>query len=254
VSYTYTITIPLKMQVEALEERERFGPGALNEKPINFVVEFASKTRVTQKDVTQAEAALTDFLKGKPVPTDTDLMRCVTKVAASCMAETQPAIDRLYQLRPTFPKVEARVVINGHLSCGEERESAWEGAVLKPKDNFREILLQIIDVIGIPKWKDKHVVGFLDIAHFEAMADLLDELPKDKRGPITDHMFGLNRPPGDIYQIFGPYYTLTQIQAAMVARMKKQVAEHIIRLLDDPLTPAKRDRVFALLEQLSFRQ
>ena len=195
-----------------------------------------------------------DFLKGKPVPTDTDLMRCVTKVATSCMVETQPTIDRLYQLRPAFPKVEARVVINGHLSCGEERESAWEGAVLKPKDNFREILLQIIDVIGIPKWKDKHVVGFLDVTHFEAMADLLDPLPKDKRGPIIDEIFGLNRPSGDIYEIFGPHYTLTQIQAAMVARMKKQVAEHIIRLLDDPLTPAKRDRVFALLEQLSFRQ
>ena len=168
------------------------------------------------------------------------------------MVETQPTIDRLYQLRPAFPKVEARVVINGHLSCEEKKASA--GAAPKPKHNFRKILLQIIDVIGIPKWKDKHVVGFLDVTHFEAMADLLDPLPKDKRGPIIDQMFGLNRPPGDIYQIFGPYYTLTQIQAAMVARMKKQVAEHIIRLLDDPLTPAKRDRVFALLEQLSFRQ
>jgi hypothetical protein len=40
----------------------------------------------------------------------------------------------------------------------------------------------------------------------------------------------------------------------MVTRMKKQVAEHIIRLLDDPLTPVKREGVFALLEQLSFRQ
>jgi hypothetical protein len=40
------------------------------------------------------------------------------------------------------------------------------------------------------------------------MADLLDPLPKDKRGPIIDQMFGLNRPSGDIYEIFGPHYTL----------------------------------------------
>jgi hypothetical protein len=58
--------------------------------------------------------------------------------------------------------------------------------------------LHIIDVIGIPKWKDQAVDGFLSIAEVETMADLLDPLPKDKRGPIVDQMFGLNRPPGDI--------------------------------------------------------
>jgi hypothetical protein len=66
-------------------------------------------------------------------------------------------------------------------------------------------------------------------------------------------LFAPNKTPRDIEQMFGRYYTLAQMQAAIVTRMKKQIAQHIINLLDEPLTPAKRERVFALFEQLSFR-
>jgi hypothetical protein len=44
------------------------------------------------------------------------------------------------------------------------------------------------------------------------------------------------------------------MQDAVVTRMKKQVEQHIVKLLDAPLTYAKRERVSALLEQLSFRK
>jgi hypothetical protein len=36
--------------------------------------------------------------------------------------------------------------------------------------------------------------------------------------------------------------------------MKKQIEQHIVKLLDEPLTHAKRERVSALLAQLSFRK
>jgi hypothetical protein len=265
VAYTYTITIPLKVQVEALEEKGRFGPLALNEKPIHFVVEFASKTSITKEDVQHAEAALKDFLKGKPVPTDTQLLRCVTKVAASCMAESKPMLDRLYTLRPTFPKVQARVVLNGHLSCQEKSGytgtgnaavsgDTSAGRTSKTKNNFRAILLQVIEVIGLPAWKDRTVDDFLGIAEVEAMVDLLEPLPQDKQGPIIKQMCAPNTTPRDGEQMFSPYYSLAQMQAAMVTRMQKQIAQHIVKLVDEPLTPAKRERVLALLEQLSFHK
>jgi hypothetical protein len=121
VPYIYTIAIPLKIQIEALEKKTRFGETAIKARDVNFVVEFENKTPLTQEDVAQAESALKTLLKGKPVSADTELIRCVTKIAASCMAESKPMLDRLYMLRPNFPKVQASVVLNGNLSWHEKR-------------------------------------------------------------------------------------------------------------------------------------
>jgi len=121
-------------------------------------------------------------------------------------------------------------------------------------NNFRDILVQIIDVIGLPAWQDRDVEDFLGMAEVEAMVDLLEPLPKDKQSPIIEQMFAPKKTPRDVEQMLSPYYPLVQMQAAMVTRMKKQIAQHIVHLLDEPLTHAKRERVLALLEQLSFRQ
>jgi len=73
-------------------------------------------------------------------------------------------------------------------------------------NNFRESLVQIIDVIGLPAWKDGQVDDFLAIAEVEAMVDLLEALPKDKQGPIIQQMFAPNKTPRDVERVFGSYY------------------------------------------------
>jgi hypothetical protein len=120
--------------------------------------------------------------------------------------------------------------------------------------NFRDILVQIIDVIGLPAWRDQDIEDFLGIAEVEAMMDLLELLPKDKQAPIMKKMIAPKKTPQDIEQMFGRYYTPAQMQEAVVTRMKKQITQHIVHLLDAPLTHAKRERVYVLLEQLSFRK
>jgi hypothetical protein len=120
--------------------------------------------------------------------------------------------------------------------------------------NFRDILMQIIVVIGLPAWRDQDIDDFLGIAEVEAMVDLLEPLRKDKQGPILKKMIAPKKTPQDIERVFGEYYTPAQMQEAVVTRMKKQVEQHIIKLLDAPLTHAKRERVSTLLEQLSFRK
>ena len=120
--------------------------------------------------------------------------------------------------------------------------------------NFKDILVQIIDVIGLPAWRDQDIDDFLGIAEVEAMADLLEPLPKDKQGPIIKKMIAPNKTAQDIERMFGRYYTPAQMQDAVVTRMKKQITHHIVHLLDAPLTHAKRERVYVLLEQLSFRK
>ena len=120
--------------------------------------------------------------------------------------------------------------------------------------NFRDILVQIIDVIGLPAWRDQDIDDFLGIAEVEVMADLLELLPQDKQGPIIKKMIAPKKTPQDIERMFGHYYTPAQMQEAVVTRMKKQITKHIVNLLDEPLPHAKRERVSALLEQLSFRK
>jgi hypothetical protein len=120
--------------------------------------------------------------------------------------------------------------------------------------NFKDILVQIIDVIGLPAWRDQDIEDFLGIAEVEAMMDLLELLPKDKQAPIMKKMIAPKKTPQDIEQMFGRYYTPAQMQEAVVTRMKKQITQHIVHLLDAPLTHAKRERVYVLLEQLSFRK
>ena len=121
-------------------------------------------------------------------------------------------------------------------------------------NNFRDILVQIIDVIGLPAWREQDIEDFLGIAEVEAMADLLEPLPKDKQGPILKKMIAPKKTPQDIERMFGRYYTPAQMQDAVVTRMKKQIEQHIVKLLDEPLTHTKREHVYALLEQLSFRK
>ena len=67
-------------------------------------------------------------------------------------------------------------------------------------------------------------------------------------------MIAPKKTPQDIEQMFGRYYTPAQMREAVVTRMKKQITHHIVHLLDEPLTHAKRERVYVLLEQLSFRK
>jgi hypothetical protein len=112
VAYTYTITVPLKLQVVALQDNQ-----ILTSRDINFVVEFESKTPIKQADISQAEL----YLQGKPFPADTELIRCVKHIADTCMAESKPMVDTLYTLRPHFPKVKTAVVLDGNIRWTEKR-------------------------------------------------------------------------------------------------------------------------------------
>ncbi len=106
VVYTYDITVPLLFQIITLE-----GNRPIASRAINFVVDFTSKTPITQADVTQAELAL----QGKPVASDTELIRCVQTIAARCVAESEPMIERLSLLSPHAPTVKAAVVLEGNI-------------------------------------------------------------------------------------------------------------------------------------------
>ena len=111
VVYTYEITVPLILQVVALKDNR-----PLASRAVNFVVAFTSAAPLTAADREQAELAL----QGKPIAAETELIRCVQSIAATCLAQSQPMIERLSMLRPDAPKVTTAVVLDGHIRWHEK--------------------------------------------------------------------------------------------------------------------------------------
>jgi hypothetical protein len=106
VGYIYEVTIPLILQVVALKDNR-----PLISRAVKFVVDFTSATPLTAADQEQAELAL----RGKPIAAETELIRCVQTIVATCLAQSQPMIEQFARLRPDAPKVSAAVVLDGHI-------------------------------------------------------------------------------------------------------------------------------------------
>ena len=116
--------------------------------------------------------------------------------------------------------------------------------------NFRSILLQIIDVMGLPPWKDGEVDNFLAFAQVGAMVDLIGGLPMDKQEPMLSQMVSTS--PREVEQLFGRYYTEKQMREAVIIRTKKAIMKDIVELHRKGLSPAKRDSILALLNKLTY--
>jgi transcriptional regulator CtsR len=116
--------------------------------------------------------------------------------------------------------------------------------------NFRIILSQIIDVMGLPPWKDGEVDNFLAFAQVGAMVDIIGGLPMDKQEPMLNQI--VFKSPQEIEQLFGRYYTEKQMQEAVITRTKKAIMKDVVEPHRKGLTPAQRDHILALLDKLTY--
>src|SRR5687768_15034993 len=115
--------------------------------------------------------------------------------------------------------------------------------------NFRDILLQIIDVMGIPSWKEGEVDDFLAFAQVGAMVDLIQGLPMDKQEPMLNQI--VCKSPREVEALFGRYYTAKQMQEAVITRTKKVIMKDVVEPPRKGLTPAQRDSILTLLNKLT---
>ena len=116
--------------------------------------------------------------------------------------------------------------------------------------NARQTLIQIIDILGFPAWKEGEIENFLGFAQVGAMVDLTQGLPIDKQEPFFNQL--LFKSPREVEQLFGRYYTLTQIQEAVITRTKQAIIKDVVEPHRKSLSPAKRDSVLALLSKLTY--
>jgi hypothetical protein len=116
--------------------------------------------------------------------------------------------------------------------------------------NLRVILLQIIDVLGLPPWKDGEVDNFLAFAQVGAMVDLIGGLPMDKQEPMLSQI--VSKTPREVEALFGRYYTEKQMKEAVITRTKKAIMKDVVEPHRKGLTPAQRDRILGLLNKLTY--
>ena len=116
--------------------------------------------------------------------------------------------------------------------------------------NFRDILLQIIDVMGLPPWKGGEVDNFLAFAQVGAMMDLIGGLPMDKQEPMLSQI--VFQSPREVEQLFGRYYTEKQMREAVITRTKKSIMKDVVEPHRKKLTPIQRDSILTLLKKLTY--
>ena len=114
--------------------------------------------------------------------------------------------------------------------------------------NLRALLLQIIDVMGLPPWKDGEVDNFLAFAQVGAMVDLIGGLPMDKQEPMLNQI--VFKSPREVEQLFGRYYTEKQMQEAVITRTKKSIMKDVVEPHRKSLSPEQRDTILSLLEEI----
>ena len=114
--------------------------------------------------------------------------------------------------------------------------------------NLRDILLQIIDILDLPSWKDKDIDNFLAFAEVGAMVDLIGGLPMDKQEPMLSQI--VSKSPREVEQLFGRYYTEKHMREAVITRTKKEIAKDVVEPHRKKLSPSQHESIRSLLEEL----
>jgi hypothetical protein len=74
-------------------------------------------------------------------------------------------------------------------------------------NSFTDILTRILDVVGKTDGKKQFIVDFVTIVNMEAMARLIESLPKADQEKVVDLFISIPDGPGKEAAIFGPYFT-----------------------------------------------
>jgi hypothetical protein len=109
--------------------------------------------------------------------------------------------------------------------------------------------LQILDILGSREGKERVAEDFCTWIEVQVMTDLIAALPQDKQNQVIDRFMTL--PAHKKESVFFPYYTVEHMRKTLLHATKKAIAQQIVEPKNPQLTPSQRERILALLEQLT---
>ena len=115
-------------------------------------------------------------------------------------------------------------------------------------NNARQILMQIIEIIGSSRGKEEAVDEFCSWVEVQVMTELIGALPKDKQNQIIDQVMSL--PPHKKESVFYPYYTVEYMQGRVEKATKAAILQQIVEPHWDQLSPSQQEGIRSLLEAI----
>jgi hypothetical protein len=118
-------------------------------------------------------------------------------------------------------------------------------------NNARDILMQILAVIGSRNGAEGFVDDFCTFVEVQVMHDLIEALPQDKQNEVVDQFVTLPNEPQKAENILHPYYTREHLRKTLTQATQKAIAQQIVEPHRLQLTPSQRASILSLLEQLT---
>jgi hypothetical protein len=118
-------------------------------------------------------------------------------------------------------------------------------------NNARDILMQILAIIGSRDGTERYVDDFCTFVEVQVMHDLIEALPQDKQNQVIDQFMTLPDGPQKAETIFRPYYTREHLRNKLKHATKKAIAQQIVESHRSQLSPSQRESILSLLEKLT---
>ena len=109
-------------------------------------------------------------------------------------------------------------------------------------NDAKAILLKILDAIGYSEDKDKFATEFLQNVSLQALLDLFNTLPVDKKDQIQQQITSAANNPQAIQEALKTYFTDLQLQEAIKNSAKNAVTEYI-KTVEPTLSDSQRQNL-----------
>ena len=115
------------------------------------------------------------------------------------------------------------------------------------------ILLRILDIIGYSKDKEKFATEFLQNVSLQALLDLLNTLPQDKKDQLQQQIASVGNNPQTVSELLKSHFTQSQIEQGIQNASKNAVTEYM-KAIDPTLSETQRTNLVNLFEELNPKQ
>ena len=115
--------------------------------------------------------------------------------------------------------------------------------------NARDILMQILAVIGASQRTEREVDEFCTWVEVQVMTELFASLPPDKQQQAIDQFIAL--PAHKKESVFYPYFTAEFMKERVQKATKQAILQQIVEPQWPKLTAAQHESILALLDKLT---
>lgn len=114
----------------------------------------------------------------------------------------------------------------------------------------KQILLRILEIIGYSEDKDKFATEFLQNVSLQALLDLFNTLPQDKKDQIQQQMTSANNDASKIQQVLNQFFTQDQLAQAIENSSKNAVTEYI-KTIEPTLSEEQKQNLAGFFQELT---